>query len=467
MTSATRLRACTAVPALGLLLFVAFRPAAPLRAAEREADGRVFVIDGGVSRPLREVRLEPVAPAPGLPGLNFAGLGNGDYGFVPAGVPAHANGAVGATQYVQYANDSFAVFDKATGALVYGPTASAILWALGSCATTDHNGALIIRYDSAANRWVALQSAYFAGFQGPFHCLAVSTTADATGSWRSYAVGTFGPQATFVSNRLGIWPDAYYVAADVQGVPMLDSFVCAIERSAMLGIAFPRVACHFEHAGVRGFTPSDLDGSTPPPAGSPNYLLSLGSNSLDLYRFQVNFGGGSSFSGPTSIPVPPFTPACGGGSCIPQPDTAQLLDSVGDRLMHRLAYRNFGDHESLVVSHSVDAGGGVTGIRWYEIRDPGGVPTVHQQGTYSPDSSHRWMGSIAMDRSGDIALGYSVSSSSVYPSIRYAGRTPSDPLETLSAETSVIEGSGSQLTESGWGSLSGLALDPMDDCTFY
>ena len=135
--------------------------------------------------------------------------------------------------------------------------------------------------------------------------------------------------------------------------------------------------------------------------------------------------------------------------------------------MFRLAYRNFGDHEALVVTHSVTAGSSV-GARWYEIRSPNGTPTIFQQGTFAPDSSFRWMGSIAMDSAGDMALGYSASSSSINPAIRYTGRVPSDPLGSMESEASIIEGTGSQTGGlSRWGDYSSMAIDPSDDCTFW
>src|SRR5207249_11339915 len=137
----------------------------------------------------------------------------------------------------------------------------------------------------------------------------------------------------------------------------------------------------------------------------------------------------STFTGPTSIPVASFSEACGGGTCIPQPSTSEKLDSLADRLMYRLAYRHFADgHEALVVNHSVKVSGNrrnqVEGVRWYELRSPNGTPAVFQQGTFSPDSTSRWMGSIAMDKVGDIAVGYSASSGSIFPAIRYTGRVP-------------------------------------------
>src|SRR5258708_468451 len=173
-----------------------------------------------------------------------------------------------------------------------------------------------------------------------------------------------------------------------------------------------------------GLLPSDLDGSTLPPAGSPNYVLNFGSNSLNLWKFHVDFAtpGNSTLTGPTSTTVAAFSPACnGGGTCIPQSGTSQQLDSLADRLMYRVAYRNFGDHESLVVTHSVTAGSSV-GARWYELRNPATTLSVFQQGTFAPNSSYRWMGSVAMDHAGDIAVGYSVSSSTMFTAIADAGR---------------------------------------------
>jgi len=141
--------------------------------------------------------------------------------------------------------------------------------------------------------------------------------------------------------------------------------------------------------------------------------------------------------------------------------------------MFRLAYRNFGDHESLVVNHSVQVGAKhnnpYTGVRWYEIRNPAGSPVVYQQSTFSPDTSYRWMGSVAMDKQGNLALGYSVSDSSIHPAIRYTGRLASDPLNTLEAENSIIEGTGSQSGNNlaRWGDYSAMTVDPVDDCTFW
>jgi hypothetical protein len=171
----------------------------------------------------------------------------------------------------------------------------------------------------------------------------------------------------------------------------------------------------------------------------------------------------STFGPPVILPVAPFTIPRSG---VPQLGTTTRLDTLGDRLMFRLAYRNFGDHESLVANHSVGDASQVS-VRWYEIRNPNGAPVVFQQGTYAPDASFRWMGSIAMDKVGNIAMGYSASSSSIHPALRFTGRVPSDALGTMEDEAELFAGAGSQVSLSRWGDYSSLNVDPSDDCTFY
>jgi hypothetical protein len=172
--------------------------------------------------------------------------------------------------------------------------------------------------------------------------------------------------------------------------------------------------------------------------------------------------------------VAAFTRGCDGGACVEQPGTTQKLDSLGDRLMYRLAYRNFGTHENLVVNHSVRTGTSRktyrTGIRWYELRNlSAATPVVHQQGTYAPDTTnYRWMGSAAMDKVGNLAVGYSVSSSGMKPSIRFAARAATDPLGTLSSEANVFTGTGAQTQSlARWGDYATISVDPTDDCTMW
>jgi hypothetical protein len=402
------------------------------------------------------------------PGLNFAGIGNGDYGFVPRSAPPDTEGAVGATQYVQWVNTSFAVFNKSTGARILGPVAGKTLWSgFGGGCQNNNDGDPVVQYDQMANRWVFTQ---FSVSTTPFlQCVAVSTTSDATGSYVRYAFTqpNFNDYA-----KLGVWPDGYYLSFNMfNGNNFVGGRACVLDRLAMIsGLAAKQICFQLSNL-FGGLLPSDLDGATPPPAGSPNFFVAFGNNSasLDIWKFHANFvTPASSTLVHTNIAAPAFAAACGGGgTCIPQPGTTQQLDSLADRLMYRLAYRNFVSHESLVVNHSVTVGTHV-GVRWYEIRSPNTTPVVFQSGTYSPDTNSRWMGSIAMDKVGNIALGYSVSSASLHPAIRYTGRAPTDPLGTLQAENTILNGAGSQIAGlSRWGDYSAMTIDPVDDCTFF
>src|SRR5579863_6062448 len=400
-------------------------------------------------------------------GLNFAGVGaNGS-------APPDTNGAVGATQYVQWVNTQFAVYNKSTGGLVAGPFEGNSLWSgFADTQCADHNdGDPIAQYDKAAGRWVLAQPV----FESPYaYCVAVSTTSDATGSYNRYE---FSMPNFPDYPKLGVWADGYYASFNIfNGNSFAGARACAFDRSAMLAGSSATQICFQESSSVASLLPSDLDGSTAPPSGEPDFFLNFGTGVLNLFKFHANFTtpADSTFIGPTVMGVAAFSEACGGGTCVPQSSTKQQLDSLGDRLMYRLAYRNIGTYESLVVNHSVQVGSGgrhgsnQTGVRWYEIRSPNGTPTIAQEGTWAPDSSFRWMGSIAEDKLGDIAVGYSASSSQMHPAIRFAVHAPSDPLGMLEPETTIIDGTGSQLRNlSRWGDYSSLTIDPSDDCTFW
>ncbi|HZI58573.1 MAG TPA: hypothetical protein VFF39_17465, partial [Verrucomicrobiae bacterium] len=409
----------------------------------------------------------PAAQAPTL-NLGFDGLGNASLGFTVSSAPPDTNGAVGLNQYVQWVNTSFAVFNKTTGALIAGPIAGNTLWSgFGGGCQTNNDGDPIVLYDKAANRWMFAQ---FSVSTTPFlQCVAVSTTSDATGTFNRYSFQYSGFDDY---PKMGVWPDAYYVTFNMfnaAGTAFLGADACAYDRTAMLAGQPATQVCFQQGSSIGGLLPSDLDGSTAPPAGSPNFQMFFGTNNLNLFKFHVNFAtpSSSTYSAATVIPVTAFSPLCGGGTCVTQPGTTNKLDSLADRLMYRLAYRNFGNHESLVVNHSVTSGTG-GGVRWYEIQNPNGTPVVAQQSTFAPDSNFRWMGSIAMDQAGDMAMGYSVSSTTVSPSIRFTGRTPADPVNTMEAETSIVTGTGSQNgTLTRWGDYSALTVDPVDDCTFW
>ncbi len=415
------------------------------------------------------------------PTNSFDGVGNGFSGpqgtFTVNSAPPDTNGAVGPQDYVQIVNTDFAVFNKdasrgAVGSVRYGPVAINTLWSgFGGLCQSDNDGDPIVVYDSIANRWLITQFAVTNPNPNYYQCIAVSTGSDPTGSYYRYAFA----YSNFPDYpKFGLWPDAYYATFNMfnaSGTSFLGAQVCAFNRANMLIGANATQQCFSTSSSYGGLLPASLDGSTLPPAGSPNYLLALGTTtSLAFWKFHVDWNtpSNSTFTGPTSIPVASYAEACGGGTCIPQSGTSNQLDSLADRLMYRLAYRNFGDHESLVVDHAVTAGSSV-GMRWYEIRNPGGTPTVYQSGTYAPDANYRWMGSIAQDKAGDIAMGFSISSSSMHPGISYTGRLASDPLGSMAqGETSLIVGGGSQTGSlTRWGDYSAMQVDPSDDCTFW
>ena len=239
-----------------------------------------------------------------------------------------------------------------------------------------------------------------------------------------------------------------------------------------------------------GLLPADLDGFTLPPAGSPEYYMGSMDNggaygapqdALTLWKFTADFTtpANSSFVLANTIPIAAYDTVldlCGGGrACIPQPGTTNRIDHLGyrQRPLHRLAYRNFGSYQSLVTNQSVEASTGMSGIRWWEIRSPNSSPVVYQEGTYNPGSADgifRWMGSIAMDSAGNMALGYSTSNATApnYPSVKYTGRLSTDALGTMpQGEASIINGTGSQTGSNRWGDYSSMNVDPVDDCTFW
>ncbi|HEX6543684.1 MAG TPA: hypothetical protein VF040_18155 [Ktedonobacterales bacterium] len=412
---------------------------------------------------------------------NFDGVGNGFTGpngtFTVNSAPPDTNGAVGPQDYVQTVNTDFAVFNKdpsrgAVGSVRYGPVAINTLWSgFGGLCQSDNDGDPTVVYDSMANRWIIAQFAVTGATSTFYQCVAVSTTSDPTGSYYrySFAYSNFPDYP-----KMGVWPDAYYETYNLfnaAGTTFLGAEACAFNRSQMLTGAAATQQCYTTSSSYGGLLPATLDGSTPPPAGSPNYLIALNTTtSLAFWKFHVDWNtpANSTFTGPSNIAVASYAEACGGGTCIPQSGTTNQLDSLADRVMYRFAYRNFGSYESLVVDHAVTVGSTV-GMRWYELRSPNTTPTLYQSGTYSPDSTYRWMGSIAEDQSGDIAMGFSTSSSSVHPGMSYTGRLASDPLNQMSqGEASIIVGAGSQTgTLTRWGDYSAMTIDPADGCTFW
>ena len=410
-------------------------------------------------------------------GLNFDGVGQAFTGpqgnFTVNSAPPDTTGAVGATQFVQWVNTSFAVFSKANGSVVYGPAAGSTLWAgFGGACQNNNDGDPIVQYDKAANRWVLSQFAVPGGTQGFWQCVAVSQTSDATGAYNRYAFQYAGFNDY---PKVGVWPDGYYVTYNMfnaTGTSFTGGRACAFDRAKMLAGQAATQICFQLSTSFGGLQPGDLDGATAPPAGAPNPVVAFGTNVLQYWKFHVDWTtpASSTFTGPTNLAVASFTAP---GTIVTQSSSTQKLDTLGDRLMFRAAYRNFGSYESLLLSHAVRLGNGNsvrTGVRWYELRNLSGTPTVNQQATYSPDNVYRWMSSIAQDKQGNIAVGYNASSRNlgVNPGVRIAARAPTDAPNTLGSETIIRNGTGAQNGGlSRWGDYSHLSIDPADDCTFW
>lgn len=432
--------------------------------------------------------VESGGPAVGntpTPLISFDGLSDDDnaatVGFRV--VPPDTEGDVGLAHYVQAVNSILAVYTK-TGTRIFGPVATSALWAgFGGECEANNDGDPIVLYDDAADRWLVSQFAIAAdGHQ----CIAISTTGDPTGSYHRYdfnvSPGTFNDYP-----KLGIWSDGYYMSANQFAGSFQGAIAVAFERDKMLNgqpaqmVKFGPLSCGTECP--FSIQPSHFEGGTAPPAGSPNTFIQSwddevwgsgsGPDGYRLWNFTVNWNspGSSSFVSLPQVNAPEFDAEfCRfNRACIPQPRPGEKLDVLGQFTMFRAQYRNFGTHESLVINHSVDVTGrSVAGVRWAELRDNGGGWVLHQSGTISPNNDNRWLGSIAMDKQGNIAVGYSVSSKNVTPSIRYVTRNAGDPLGTMGGEMTLHAGTGVQQSSSSrWGDYSAMSVDPADDCTFW
>ena len=411
---------------------------------------------------------------------NFGGIGSNGF------IPPDPNIAVGETYIVEMVNSEIAIYDKSGVPQPGYPKTLGSFWTgLGSAC--GNSGDPVVQYDRLATnkdgstgRWFVTQ---LQSLKSPYgECIAVSTSSDPGGTYNLYFY-SFGSNLNDYP-KFGVWPtatnDAYLGTYNMfNGSNFVGAALCGYDREAMLsGASSPAQICTMISTSAGGFLPSDLDGATPPLPGEPGYFLAYNAsaqNSLTLYTMTLDFTSPASPSAtlgsPVEIPVAAFSPACGGGICIPQPSTNRKLDSLGDRLMYRLAYWNFGpNQQSMVVNHSITSPSGTVAPRWYQLTKSGGqfnAASLAQSGTYAPDSAYRWMGSIAMDQSGDILLGYSRSSSSLSPSIYVAGRVPGDAAGTLSQEIVVKAGGGSQTGYNRWGDYTSMRIDPADDCTFW
>ncbi len=326
-------------------------------------------------------------------------------------------------------------------------------------------------YDQLANRWFVSQIGTYATGD---ECIAVSTSSDATGAWHRYAFH-LGPNE-YDYPKFSVWPDAYYLSANVFTTAngFLGPQPFAFDRSAMLaGNPTTFVAPVAPLGSSADFiTPADLDGSILPASGAPETFVSYpGAGNYNIYHFHADFitPANSTWTTFASPPAAAFTAVCPGSrDCVPELN-GENVEDMSSRVMFRAAYRKFPDgHEALVGNYAVSSGG-VGAIRWFEIRNVSSGPVqVVQESTYQPDSTWRWEGSIAMDGSGDLALGFSASSASIYPQIRYAGRLVTDPINTLGqGEATLIAGTGSQSSGGNrWGDYSDLTIDPVGQLHF-
>lgn len=406
--------------------------------------------------------------------------------------PPDTNGEVGPNHYVQMVNSQYAVYSK-SGTLLAGPFDINTLWSgFGGACESENAGDPVVVYDQFVNRWILMQFTS----AGPTYylCVALSTTGDPTGSFYRWAFSTGSNFPDYP--KFAVWSDAYLASTREFGSSSFAGIgAYAFNKAQMVaGNASPTVISFLaptspSHLSGDGLLPADIDGWTLPPTDSPGYFIgsqdnggpyAAPSDALNIWKLTYDFASppSSSFVHANTVAVSDFDSmlaACAGTrNCIPQPGTLQRVDHQGyrQRVLHRAAYRNFGTHESIVTNQSVEVSA-MSGIRWWEIRSPNSSPSIYQEGTYAPgttDGVHRWFGSAAQDKYGDMALGYSVSDgTSTYPGIRYTGRLAADTLGTLpQGEGIIVNGGGSQTgTAARWGDYSSMTVDPNDDCTFW
>ncbi len=385
--------------------------------------------------------------------------------------PPDTDGDVGLNHYFQMINLAFAIWDK-SGNLLYGPADNSTLWdGFNGPWTGTNNGDPVVLYDEYADRWMASQFALPNYPNGPYYELvAVSQTGDPTGAWYRYAY-EFSDMPDYP--KFGIWPDGYYFTINqfANGSSWAGAGVCVLDRDAMIA-GDPDAEMQFFDLGTSygSLLPADCDGATLPPTGTSDYFLELNTNSLRVFHADIDWNNTSNSSVTVSqnLTTQSFSYS---NITIEQPGTSQELMALSDRLMYRLQYRNFGSYQVMLANHTVNAdGNGQAGVRWYELRNYGSGWSIYQQGTYAPaDGENRWMASIAMNGDGDIALGYSVSSTNTYPSIRFAGQNAESSGTGILdiVETSIFEGTASQTGINRWGDYSAMTVDPTDDQSFW
>jgi hypothetical protein len=392
--------------------------------------------------------------------------------------PPDTHGDVGPNHYFQVVNASYRIWNKTGTALTPVTNNSNVFSGLPN---NSNDGDAVVLYDEQANRWLFTQFSLPNYPNGPFYqMIAVSQTPDPTGSWYRWQY-SFTDMPDYP--KFGVWGDGYYMSMNrftASSFNYAGTGAVAFDRTSMLaGAPSPNMVLFTLGSSneAYSFLPADCDG-TFPATGTPNYFTYIneqtGAYHLRIYEFLVNWTtpASSTFGNYTTLTVNNFTTS--GLTGVPQQGTSRKLDPLNDRLMYRLQFRKFNTYWAMVCNHTVNAnvsGSNNAGIRWYELRKTTGAWSVYQQSTYAPDTKFRWMASMALDSSGNIALGYSISSSSMFPSIKYCGRMKNDALNTMSiAERGIVNGGGCQ-TVSGnparWGDYSGLSVDPSAPATFW
>jgi len=442
-------------------------------------------------QPVQDSALQSTATTTSAPatGSSWLGLDHTSWG---AGWPPDPNGDAGPNNYVQTVNTSIGIWDKATGTRAAAMTFDTLFSqaATGTPCDNSNQGDPVALYDPFGDRWIVTDFAWSSFSTGPFYqCMAVSKTGDpVNGGWYFYAWRTESGSTLPDYPKLGVWPDGIYMSANDFASTGSQSYqnaqVWAFDRQAMeagnpnaQGVSFtlPRTV-----GGVSVFSllPSNARAVTgAPPAGSPNYFASIyGSYAIRVWKFHVDWTtpSNSTFTGPTNAGISTFNV---GPSDVPEKD-GNNLDTLSYRLMMQNQYTNIGGRESLWLTHTVGNGGvpNVAQVRWYELPVTGGTiaASPRQQSTWSPDSKNRFMPSLAVDKNGDTAIGYSVSDGAMYPAIRYSGRLANDSLNQLTqGETTLVQGQGFQCctfsdgsTNNRWGDYSAMTIDP-DGCTFW
>jgi hypothetical protein len=307
-------------------------------------------------------------------------------------------------------------------------------------------------------------------------CYAVSTSSDPLGPYYRYEfLRSLFPDYP----RPAIWPDGYYVPTST-GDEVIQKHACVVDRAKMLKGGPATEQCVVID-GVNFLNNADIDGKALPPAGAPNIMMATGGTQLKqvmeddgiyVWKFSVDWDNpaNTKVTGPEKIAVAPYRYLCDGQltHCVPQPGTDRRLDAQGDKIMSRVVYRRIGNRESIVAVHSVNTTAGGGGVRWYELRvDKARNVVLHQQGTFAPEGFFRWMASPAIDRFGNIAIGYSFGGPPHFAGQRLAGRLANDPPGSLTLrETVLVEGEDVQ-TAMRWQDYTQTAIDPSDDCTIW